>query len=129
MSNGSNFSITYFISIMYLFLSLSGCSSHQLKSTGPFTDFKIDIKGNHSIQVAGEYTLDGETNAISGSLPIELTKNGNRIEFNLHRVKGDGPIGVDIYIDGNKSCTCSTTSPKAYIEGGANDSMSWIKSK
>lgn len=129
MSNSKNLSITYYISTMCLILSLSGCSSLQLDNTRPVTDFRIEIKGNHAIQVSGEYVLDGETKPISGSLPIELSMNGDGIEFNLHRVKGDGPIGVVFYIDGNKSCTCSNSSSNAFIEGGAKDTVSWISSK
>ena len=112
-----------------LFFTLCGCSSLKRDRSGPPDDFRIVIKGDKGIQVSGEYTLDGKMKPISGTLPIELTMNGNSIEFSLHRKKGDGPIGVDFYIDGNKSCTCSNSSSNACIEGGATGSMSWISSK
>jgi hypothetical protein len=129
MSKPLSYSMIHYTVVTCLFLTLVGCSSVQPNKSGPLADFKIDIKGNHAIQISGEYVLDGKTKPISGSLPIELSMNGNSIEFNLRRVKGDGPIGVDVYIYGNKSCTCSNSREKAYIEGGGDASSFWIKSK
>ncbi len=112
-----------------LFFTLVGCSSVQPNKSGPPADFKIEIKGDKLIQVAGEYTLDGKTNTISGSLPLEITENGRNIAFNLRRVKGDGSIIINCYINGLKSCACANSGKNAYVEGGADASTSWIRSK
>lgn len=112
-----------------LFFTLVGCSSFQPNKSGLPADFKIEIKGDKVIQVAGEYTLDGKINTISGSLPLEITGNGRNIAFNLHRVKGDGFIVVNCYVNDLKSCACANSRKNAYIEGAADASTSWIKSK
>jgi hypothetical protein len=114
---------------IYLIFALFGCSSVQPGKSGPPADFKIEIKGDEVIQVAGEYTLDGETNTISGSLPIEIIENGHNISFNLHRVEGDGAIVVNCFVNERESCACANSRENAYIEGAADASTSWIRSK